>query len=156
VIALVIAGLFDLLLLPLFLEALAAPGGQIQLRLWFFIALFATTFLALYLGYGYRISIQSDRQSPHNRSLVVRSVGHSVATYIPLETIEEIHPMKYQDLPDEVYAIPQYGYRGEGLLLYYRLSGRHGDGSGKQRYLWFPACQQEQLKQWLKIPEEKR
>jgi hypothetical protein len=149
-VALVIASLFVLLFLPMFFEA-ASLNTSITSRFWSFVILFAATFLALYLGYGYRIRIESDRQYPDNRALVVQSVGHAVACAIPLETIEKVIPTKYRDLPDELYATPQYGYRGAGLLVYYRLTAKHGDGRGQQRHTWFPLCGDRQLRQWLNI-----
>ncbi|MCG7982639.1 MAG: hypothetical protein JAY90_07795 [Candidatus Thiodiazotropha lotti] len=151
--ALVIAVLFTLLLLPLFMQAVAAPEGDTAIRSWSFITLFALTYLVMYLGYGYRICIESDLQQPENRTLMVQSVGHSVATSIPMEAIVKVTPIKYRDLPNDMYAVQQYGNQGEGVLLHYRLSARHGDGSGKQHRIWFPLCKDQKLLHWLKLPD---
>ncbi|MEW8625355.1 MAG: hypothetical protein AB2551_06355 [Candidatus Thiodiazotropha sp.] len=97
----------DTLLIPLFLEATTGPEGDTTLHFWSFVTLFAVSYLVMYLGYGYRITIESDLQQPDNRTLVVQSIGNSVATSIPMETIEQVVPVKYRDLPDDMYAIPQ-------------------------------------------------
>ncbi|ODB88104.1 hypothetical protein A3193_04280 [Candidatus Thiodiazotropha endoloripes] len=152
-VALVIALLFTLLLLPLFMEAVAAPEADMAIRSCRFITLFAVTYLLMYLGYGYWICIESDLQQPQNRTLMVQSFGHSVATSIPMESIVKVTSIIYRDLPDDLYAIRQNGYQGEGVLLHYRLSARHGDGSGKQHRIWFPLCNDQQLRHWLKLPD---
>ena len=106
-VALIITGLFDWLLIPRFLEAAAGPEGDTTLHFWSFVTLFAVSYLVMYLGYGYRITIESDLQQADNRTPVVQSAGNSVATSIPMETIEQVVPVKYRDLPDDMYAIPQ-------------------------------------------------
>ncbi|MCG8069620.1 MAG: hypothetical protein JAY84_17375 [Candidatus Thiodiazotropha taylori] len=152
-VALVVALLFTLLLLPLFMQAVSAPEGDTAIRSWSFITLFAVTYLTMYLGYGYRICIESDLQQPEERTLMVQSVGHSVATYIPMQAIVKATLINYRQLPDDLYAIRQHGHPGEGVLLHYRLSARHGDGSGRQHRIWFPLCNDPQLRHWLKLPD---
>ncbi|MES9833026.1 MAG: hypothetical protein ABW139_12380 [Candidatus Thiodiazotropha sp. DIVDIV] len=151
VIALIFATLFDVIILSGLLNAAGIMIDEGMIHVLVFVTLFIVTFGLTYLGYGYRVWIESNLPKATSTTLWVRGVQGTTATAIPMETIDKVITSAYKDLPDDMYAMRQYGHSGTGVIVYYTLTSIHGDGSGKQRRIWFPVCDREQLRLWLDI-----
>ncbi|MES9942703.1 MAG: hypothetical protein ABW104_11840 [Candidatus Thiodiazotropha sp. 6PLUC2] len=151
VIALLFATLFDMVLLSGLLDAAGIKNDDRVIHVWVFLTLFIITYGVIYLSYGYRIWIETDRPHATNATLWVRGTHGTAATAIPTDSIDKVISSAYRDLPEDMYAMRQHGHSGEGIIVYYTLTAMHGDGSGQQRRIWFPLCDKEKLKNWFDI-----